>query len=188
MPENHTLPFDSGGHAADAEFLQTPLVAKSGGTETRSRVTKTLPQAGLDSDGLRLYFGRQHLGLSTAEFVALSGAHGMGRHVSLLGMDKSCLKNLTRSCLEDAPVLLPFVTSSVDRFTNDYFTALLKWNNRQVELGDVAFIPTDVALVVDKDLRRYVELYAQNEDVYFQIFRRAFQKLVDSTATSRQRY
>jgi catalase (peroxidase I) len=76
----------------------------------------------------------------------------------------------------------------MDRFTNGYFTALLQWNNRQVKLGDVASIPTDVALVVDDNLRRYVELYAQNQDVYFRVFKRAFQKLVDSTATSRQRY
>jgi catalase (peroxidase I) len=145
-------------------------------------VEKTLPSAGLDADGLRLYFGR--LGLSEAEFVALSGSHAMGRHVSLLGMPKECLKNLTRTCLEDAPVLLPFVTQSVDTFDNSYFQALLNWNRNQVELGDVAFLPTDVALVVDAGLRRQVERFAKDPQDYSRVFARAYQKLVDPTPTA----
>ncbi|KAL3935566.1 MAG: hypothetical protein SGARI_002923 [Bacillariaceae sp.] len=152
----------------------------------RSLVTKTLPEAGLDSDGLRLYF--QRLGLSEQEFVALSGVHGMGRHVSLLNMTKDCLKNLTNSCLEEAPVSLPFVTASVDRFDNGYFTALLRWNEQQVELGEVAFIPTDVALVVDSGLRRHVEAFSRDQALFYQVFRRAFQKLLDTTATTTECY
>jgi hypothetical protein len=58
-----------------------------------------------------------------------------------------------RACLEDAPVLLPFVTESVNRFDNAYFRALLDWNANNVELGQVAFIPTDVVMVVDPGLR-----------------------------------
>ena len=50
----------------------------------RSIVGTTLPSAGLDSDGLRLYFGS--LGLSEAELVAFCGAHDLGRHVTLLDM------------------------------------------------------------------------------------------------------
>lgn len=150
-------------------------------------LTKTLPNAGLGSDGLRQYFAR--VGLSEAEFVALSGSHGMGRHVSLLGMSKSCLRNLTRTCLEEAPVLLPFVTSSVDNFDNSYFYYLLKWYNREIELGQVAFIPTDVALVVDAGLRRHVERFAKHQDDYFRTFTTAYQKLVErGTITSRDRY
>lgn len=147
---------------------------------------KTLPSAGLNSDGLRQYFKR--IGLSQPEFVALSGSHSMGRHVSLLGMSKPCLKNLTRSCLEDAPVNLPFVTSSVDKFDNSYFQYLLKWYHREVELGEVAFLPTDVALVVDSGLRKYVEKFAEDQEYYFQTFGTACQKLVEKTATTKRRY
>ena len=153
---------------------------------SRSLVTTTLPSAALDSDGLRLYFGR--LGLSEAEFVALSGTHGLGRHVSLLNMTKSCLKNLTRDCLEEAPVLLPFVTSGVDRFDTSYFEYLLKWNAQQVELGQVAFIPTDVALVVDPGLQKYVKKFASNPRLYRRTLCRAYQILVDRTATTTRRY
>jgi L-ascorbate peroxidase len=57
-----------------------------------------------------------------------------------------------------------------------------------VELGEVAFIPTDVALVVDAGLRRHVQRFAQDQDKYFEVFTRAYQKLVDSTATTIGRY
>ena len=100
----------------------------------RSVVETTLPSAGLDSDGLRLYFGA--LGLSEKEFVALSGAHDLGRHVTLLDMPKSCLKNLTRECLENAPVLMPFISEDPDRFSNTYFKKLLRWNERKITLGE----------------------------------------------------
>lgn len=166
---------------ADAYHLKTPIYKKGVVQKQANTVTKTMPDAGHNADGLRLYFHR--LGLTEAEWVALCGIHGMGRHVSLLGMDKACLKNLTRSCLEDAPVLLPFVASSTNRFSNDYFRALLKWNVRQVEMGDVAFIPTDVALVVDPGLQRQVQKFAQSDKLYAQTFARAFQKLLETTTS-----
>mmetsp|Transcript_24107 Transcript_24107/g.66820 ORF Transcript_24107/g.66820 Transcript_24107/m.66820 type:complete len:231 (+) Transcript_24107:184-876(+) len=155
---------------ADDYYLETPLQGQS----IRSKVTKAMP-----SDGLRLYFGR--LGLSEREWVALCGIHGLGRHVSLLGMDKTCLRNLTRPCLENAPVLLPFVTSSVGTFSNAYFVDLLRWNARQVKLGEVAFLPTDVALVVDAGLRNQVVVLARDSHLYAATVRRAFQKLVEGT-------
>ena len=84
------------------------------GETDRSIVDTTLPSAALDSDGLRLYFGA--LGLSEKELVAISGAHDLGRHVTLLDMPTSCLKNLSRQCLEEAPVLMPFVSDDPDHF------------------------------------------------------------------------
>ena len=55
--------------------------------------------------------------------------------------------------MEDATVLLPFVTENANRFDNAYFRALLDWNANNVELDQVAFIPTDVVMVVDPGLR-----------------------------------
>ncbi len=152
----------------------------------RSLVDTTLPSAGLDSDGLRLYFGA--LGLSDEQFVALCGAHDLGRHVTLLGMPKSCLKELTRECLEAAPVLMPFVSEDPDRFSNTYFKKLIKWNDRKVKLGEVAFIPTDVDLVVDEGLRKYVTKFAKNKAAFFSTFESAYQIIVDAGATSVERY
>ena len=151
----------------------------------RSLVDTTLPSAGLDSDGLRLYFGA--LGLSEMEFVALCGAHDLGRHVTLLDMPKSCLKNLTRECLENAPVLMPFVhKTNPDTFSNIYFQKLLKWYDRKVD--SYSFIPTDVDAVVDAGLRRYVKQFADDERLFFSTFTVAYQKLVDPGATSENRY
>ena len=152
----------------------------------RSLVDTTLPSAALDSDGLRLYFGA--LGLTEEEFVALCGAHDLGRHVTLLDMPKSCLKDLTRDCLEKAPVLMPFVSEEPDRISNTYFRKLLKWYDRKVELGEVAFIPTDVAMVVDAGLRKYVQKFAKSESAFESAFASAYQKLVDSNTITQERY
>ena len=158
-------------------------------TTKRSLVDRTLPSPGLDSMGLRLFFcTRYTFGLTEEEMVALCGIHGLGRHVSLLNMSKSCLKDLSKECLENAPTLLPFVISSVDTFNNEYFEALLRWNNNEVELGEVAFIPTDVALVVDSGLQRHVRKFANDNQLYSRVFTRAYQKLVDTTATTRLVY
>lgn len=179
-------------HQADKRYLDEPikgLTTMDQPVNDRATIASSLPSAGLDSVGLRHYFGR--LGLTEREFVALSGSHDMGRHVSLLGMSRDCLKNLTRTCLEEAPVLLPFVTKQDDsqyKLSNRYFRALLRWNKREIEYGESAFIPTDVALVVDDGLCKHVTVFASNERLFFGTFRRAYQKLVDSTATSASRY
>ncbi|KAL7455623.1 hypothetical protein ACHAWC_008270 [Mediolabrus comicus] len=152
----------------------------------RSLVETTLPSAGLDSDGLRFYFGA--LGLSEEQFVALCGAHDLGRHVTLLQMSKSCLKELTRDCLENAPVLMPFVAEDPDRFSNTYFKKLLEWNDRKIKLGEVAFIPTDVDLVVDKGLRRYVSKFARDKSAFYSSFKSAYQTIMDAGATTIKSY
>ena len=152
----------------------------------RSLVETTLPSAGLDSDGLRLYFGA--LGLSEEQFVALCGAHDLGRHVTLLQMSKGCLKELTRDCLENAPVLMPFVAEDPDRFSNVYFKKLLEWNDRKIKLGEVAFIPTDVDLVVDNGLRRYVRKFARDKSAFYSSFKSAYQTIVDAGATTIKSY
>ena len=53
-----------------------------------------------------------------------------------------------------------------------------------MKLGQVAFLPTDVALVVDQGLRKYVKRMAQDQDLYVTTFGRTYQKLVDSRATT----
>jgi L-ascorbate peroxidase len=187
---------------ADAQTLRHPITART--NSDRSNVTRTMPSAAFDSDGLRLYF--QRLGLTEREWVALSGTHGLGRHVSLLGMSKPCLRNLTRQCLEDAPVLLPFVSTSASSaaaqsssssmdttdasLSNSYYKALLQWYNRDMDHISASFLPTDVAMVVDVGLRKHVHFFAEDRNlpVYFKTLVRAYQKLTESTATTVSRY
>ena len=85
-------------------------------------------------------------------------------------------------------MLAPFVAADPDTFSHRYFQTLLRWNDRRLEYGEAAFLPTDVALVVDGRLRRFVVRFAKDEELFFQTFRRAYQKLVDSTATSKERF
>jgi hypothetical protein len=184
----------SDANVPDREYLTASIVGES----DRSTISTSLPSPALDSLGLQMYFGR--LGLTQEEWVALNGSHDMGRHITLTGMPKSCLKNLTRSCLEDAPISVPFVTPSetstrsndskfiVDTLSNDYYKKLIKWYDRKVTLGEVAFIPTDVALVVDDKLRRTVQQFARSEGKFFRSFVTGYQKLVESTATTTSRY
>lgn len=164
---------------ADAASLAQPLQITD---NPRSRVTQTLPEASLDADGLVAYFESLH-GFARDEWIALCVIHGLGRHVSLLNMPRECLRNLTRTCLEDAPTLLPFVTAGEGQFSNAYFRALLEWNDRNITLGQVAFIPTDVVLVVNADLYPYVQQFANDPVLYRKTFQRAFQKLLEGDDT-----
>ena len=112
------------------------------GDEARDVVNARCPSRPLDG-GLRRYFRR--VGLSDQELVALMGAHTLGRHNTLLNMTKACLRNLTRECLETAPVRAPFEartpTPSTTRTTLCFCV-----DDRSLERGEANFIPTDVAL------------------------------------------
>ena len=148
------------------------------GDESRDVVTATMPQPGLSTVGVRRYFRRPGLALSDQEIVALMGAHTLGRHNSLLNMTKGCLRNLTRECLEAAPVRLPFANPDPDRFSSTYFRRLLEWDARRLERGDANLIPTDVTLVLDPGFRRHVEAFARSEPLFRACFARAYAKLV----------
>ncbi|KAJ8602063.1 hypothetical protein CTAYLR_002789 [Chrysophaeum taylorii] len=160
---------------ADARFLRHPI----GSGNERDVVRTALPSPGLSTVGIRRFFGRR-LGFSDEETVALMGAHTLGRHVSLLGMSKPCLRNLTRACLEAAPVRLPFVATAPDTFDNSYFVQLLRWEDGTIERGAAAFIPTDVALVLDDRYHKYVEIFARDETRFARVFARAFSKLLNA--------
>ena len=47
---------------------------------------------------------------------------------------------------------------------------------------------TDVAMVVDDGLKKHVVAFAKDEKLFFRRFTTAYQKLVDSTATTKFRY
>ena len=157
-----------------AAALGRPI--KQPGDEARDVVKRTLPEPGLSTVGLRRYFRR--VGLSDQELVALMGAHTLGRHNTLLNMTKACLRNLTRECLETAPVRAPFESRTPDAFDNSYYSLLLAWDDRSLERGEANFIPTDVALVLDASFRRHVVAFARSEPLFRTTFARAYAKLV----------
>lgn len=128
-----------------------------------------LPDATQGCPHLRSVFHR--MGFSDQEIVALSGAHAVGM------------------CHPDRSGFIgPWTTTALD-FDNAYFVNLveMKWhkttqaNGLEVFVTDaqpgIIMLPTDVALLVDKKMVSWVELYAKDKARWERDFSAAFTKL-----------
>ncbi|KAL0383942.1 UNVERIFIED_CONTAM: L-ascorbate peroxidase 3 [Sesamum radiatum] len=111
-----------------------------------------LPDANKGVPHLKEVFYR--MGLSDKDIVALSGGHTLGRaHPERSGFDGPWTKE---------PL----------KFDNSYFQELLKG-----ESEGLLKLPTDLALLDDPDFRRYVELYAKDEDAFYKDYAESHKKL-----------
>ncbi|KAK4437637.1 L-ascorbate peroxidase 3 [Sesamum alatum] len=111
-----------------------------------------LPDANKGVPHLKEVFYR--MGLSDKDIVALSGGHTLGRaHPERSGFDGPWTKE---------PL----------KFDNSYFQELLKG-----ESEGLLKLSTDLALLDDPDFRRYVELYAKDEDAFFKDYAESHKKL-----------
>lgn len=129
-----------------------------------------LPDASRDAPYVRGVFSR--MGFTDQETVALIGAHCLGRcHTWRSGFDG------------------PW-SHSFNMFTNDFFVQLLegwhvkKWDGKkQYEDDDsksLMMLPTDMALKEDSKFLKYVKQYAQDQDLFFADFSKAFTKLLEN--------
>ncbi|MCJ1353637.1 MAG: heme peroxidase [Icmadophila ericetorum] len=129
-----------------------------------------LPDASKEQSHLRAIFGR--MGFDDREIVALSGAHALGR----------C--HTDRSGYDGPWSFSPTVMS------NDYYRLLMqeKWNwrkwNGPKQLEDATtktlmMLPTDMALVKDKEFKKHVERYAKDHEVFFSEFKDVIVKLLE---------
>lgn len=119
-----------------------------------------LPDAKKGAPHLRDIFYR--MGLSDKDIVALSGGHTLGRaHPERSGFDGAWTKE---------PL----------KFDNSYFLELL---NEESE--GLLKLPTDKALLSDPEFRRYVELYAKDEDAFFKDYAESHKKLSELGFTPR---
>ncbi|KAF7841199.1 L-ascorbate peroxidase 3 [Senna tora] len=111
-----------------------------------------LPDAKQGVPHLRDIFYR--MGVSDKDIVALSGGHTLGRaHPERSGFDG------------------PWTEDPL-KFDNSYFVELLKG-----ESEGLLKLPTDKCLLEDPEFRRYVELYAKNEDAFFRDYAESHKKL-----------
>ena len=80
-------------------------------------------------------------------------------------------------------------TYTPTRFSNQYFVLLAneKWTKKhwdgpeQYENPDkdLMMLPTDMALLWDKEFSKYVHIYAKDKDAFFSDFSAAFSKLLE---------
>ena len=129
-----------------------------------------LPDASKDQNHVRAIFGR--MGFNDQEMVALSGGHALGRcHTDHSGFEG------------------PWTFSPIT-MTNDYYKLLLdeQWHERDWKgprqfqddsSKSLMMLPTDMALVADKDFKAFVEKYAKDADLFFDDFSKALVKLYE---------
>ncbi|XP_063710537.1 uncharacterized protein LOC134839058 isoform X2 [Symsagittifera roscoffensis] len=128
-----------------------------------------LPDAAQQETHLRDIFYR--MGFNDQEIVALSGAHALGRcHTTSSGFEG------------------PW-TRAPTTFSNEYFRELVentwtvkKWKGpKQYEdpTGDLMMLESDMALTRDPTFKKWVEIYAKDEEKFFKDFQAAFTKLTE---------
>lgn len=166
------------------ENMGGPVVPwRSGRTDSSAPTTVPdgrLPNA--DSGGpkdnaahIRSIFYR--MGFNDQEIVALLAAHSVGR------------------CHADASGYVNPWTYSETTFSNEFHRLLVdgKWTVKKTENGklwkgplqfespdgNIMMLPADLALVQDPEFRKYVEVYAKDEEKMFEDFSKAFSKLLE---------
>ncbi|KAJ2875571.1 heme peroxidase [Coemansia aciculifera] len=129
-----------------------------------------LPDAAQGADHVRDIFYR--MGFDDREIAALVGAHALGRcHTYRSGFDG------------------PW-NASPTVFTNFFYTELLentwvpkKWDGPKQFVdkptGAFMMLPADMAFKTDPRFRTYIELYARDQDTFFNDFSAAFAKLLE---------
>jgi cytochrome c peroxidase len=162
-----------GGVAAVQEMGGPTIPWRAGrvdGEESQVPPDGRLPDATQGQKHIRDVFYR--MGFNDQQIVALIGAHALGRcHPNFSGFDG------------------PW-TFSPTTFTNDFFKLLLdeKWTVRKWDgpkqyqdegSKSLMMLPTDIALVQDKEFKKWVQKYAADQDLFFKDFASAFSRLLE---------
>lgn len=116
------------------------------------------------------------MGFNDQEIVALLGAHAMGR------------------CHTDRSGYWGPWTNAENTFSNEYFRLLIeeRWSPKMTHngqpwdgpdqyedaTGNLMMLPSDIFLIADPSFKKWVEVYAKDEDKFFKDFASAFGKLL----------
>lgn len=168
------------------EMMGGPKIAwRQGRTDASEKSLAPLPDGRLPNANMgcvastmshvRDIFGR--MGFNDREIVALSGAHALGR------------------CHTEASGFWGPWTRAETTFSNEYFRLLLEetWTVKKTHKGkpwtgpmqfeskdgELMMLPSDLYLIQDPKFREFVELYAKDEEQFFQDFSKAFGKLLE---------
>ncbi|ODV60094.1 heme peroxidase, partial [Ascoidea rubescens DSM 1968] len=131
-----------------------------------------LPLGFKDSQHIREIFSR--LEMNDQEIVALLGAHGLGRtHAKYSGWDGKWTSNPIKFDNEFYKILLNdnWVFGKVESTGKKQY-----FNEKNPEL---MMLPTDLELVKDSSFKKWVEVYANDQDKFFEDFSNAFFKLTE---------
>jgi len=117
------------------------------------------------------------MGFDDREIVALLGAHALGR------------------CHTDRSGYWGPWTFAETTMSTEYFRLLIeeRWSPKTTHngkpwdgpdqyedsTGNLMMLPSDIALIKDPEFKKYVELYAKDEDLFFKDFAKAFAKLLE---------
>jgi len=161
------------------EELGGPVVKWRSGRTDKADASNPLPDGRLpDADKgakdktikhVRDIFYR--MGFNDREIVALIGAHAVGR------------------CHTDRSGYSGAWTFDEFSFSNQFFVQLLertwtkkKWSGPEQfedEKAKIMMLPADLAFIQDPEFKKYVEMYAKDQDLFFKDFAKAFQKLLE---------
>lgn len=117
------------------------------------------------------------MGFDDREIVALLGAHALGR------------------CHTDRSGYWGPWTFAENTFSNEYFRLLVeeRWSPKMTHEGKIwsgpdqyedstgklMMLPSDLVIYQDPGFRKFVEMYAKDEDLFFKDFSKAFAKLLE---------
>ncbi|EOD08863.1 putative cytochrome-c peroxidase [Emiliania huxleyi CCMP1516] len=153
----------------------TAIEAAGGPTVTVPDADKGSPAKTLSHLRMDIFY---RMGFDDREIVALSGAHALGRRR---------IPHALGRCHPDASGYSGPWTPTPTVLTNGYYALLLSlpWTLKEWDgpmqfedpSGKLMMLPSDIALIQDKKMRQYVQMYAKDKELFFKEFAAAFQKL-----------
>ncbi|GAA5955796.1 hypothetical protein JCM10213_001748 [Rhodosporidiobolus nylandii] len=131
-----------------------------------------LPDGAQAADHLRQVF-QHRMGFTDQEIVALAGAHSLGRcHSDRSGFHGAWSVTPTRFTTQFYKMLVKF------KYEKKVWEGPVQYKNE--DLGEeLMMLPTDLALIEDPEFAKWVRIYADDRERFFNDFADVFAKLIE---------